>query len=130
MAKKLILLLLIIPIVVMILLFAATQTLSNLVEVPVTGIEIIGTDEFVYLDMDKEETHLIEYTVYPTTAKNKDVSVSTEAFGVEPLAEFDFIQEDGKVTVVPKSAGAARIVLTTISGGFRDSVIVYADTPN
>ena len=128
MAKKLILLLLIIPIVVMILLFAATQTLSNLVEVPVTGIEIIGTDEFVYLDMDKEETHLIEYTVYPTTAKNKDVSVSTEAFGVEPLAEFDFIQEDGKVTVVPKSAGAARIVLTTISGGFRDSVIVYADT--
>ncbi len=128
MAKKLILLLLIIPIVVMILLFAATQTLSNLVEVPVTGIEIIGTDEFVYLDMDKEETYSIEYTVYPTTAKNKDISVSTEAFGNEPLADFDFTMEDGKVTVVPKSAGAARIVLTTVSGGFRDSIIVYADT--
>ncbi len=128
MAKKLILLLLIIPIVVMILLFAATQTLSNLVDVPVTGIEIIGTDEFVYLDMDKEETYLIEYTVYPTTAKNKDVSVSTEAFGDEPLAEFDFTMEDGKVTVIPKSAGAARIVLTTVSGGFRDSIVVYADS--
>ena len=128
MAKKLILLLLIIPIVVMILLFAATQSLSNLVEVPVTGIDIIGTDEFVYLDMDKEETYTIEYAVYPTTAKNKNVSVSTEAFGSEPLASFDFEIEDGKVTVVPTSAGAARVVLTTVSGGFRDSIVIYADS--
>ena len=72
MAKKLILLLLLIPIVVMILLFAATQTVSNLVEVPVTGIEIIGDESFVYLDMDKNETYSLEYAVYPTTAKNKN----------------------------------------------------------
>ena len=128
MAKKLILLLLIIPIVVMILLFAATQTLSNLVEVPVTGIEIIGTDEFVYLDVDKEESYTLEYTVYPTTAKNKDISVSAEAFNERPVPEFDFAVEDGKVTITPKSAGAARVVLTTVSGGFRDSIIVYADS--
>lgn len=128
MAKKLILLLLIIPIVVMILLFAATQTLSNLVEVPVTGIEIIGTDEYVYLNLDNEETYTIEYAVYPTTAKNKNVSVSTEVFNNEPLAKFDFKIEDGKVTVTPLTAGAARIVLTTISGGFRDSIVVYSDS--
>lgn len=129
MAKKLILLLLIIPIVVMILLFAATQTLSNLVEVPVTGIEIIGTDEFVYLDVDKEESYTLEYTIYPTTAKNKDISVSAEAFNERPVPEFDFItSEDGKVTIIPKSAGAARVVLTTVSGGFRDSIVVYADS--
>ncbi len=128
MAKKLILLLLIIPIVVMILLFAATQTLSNLVEVPVTGIEIIGTDEFVYLDVDKGESHTLEYAVYPTTAKNKDISVSAEAFNERPIPEFDFAVEDGKVTITPKSAGAARIVLTTVSGGFRDSIVVYADS--
>lgn len=128
MAKKLILLLLIIPIVVMILLFAATKTVSNLVDVPVTGIEIIATDEFVYLDMDKDETYSLEYAVYPTSAKNKKVSISTEAFGFEPLAEFDFEMEDGKVTVIPKSAGAARIVLTTVSGGFRDSLVVYVDS--
>ena len=128
MAKKLILLLLIIPIVVMILLFAATQTLSNLVDVPVTGIEIIGADEFVYLNMDNDETYTIEYAIYPTTAKNKDVSVSIEAFGDEPLAAFDFVMEDGKVTVVPTAAGAARVTLTTVSGGFRDSIIVYADS--
>ncbi len=128
MAKKLILLLLIIPVVVMILLFAATKTVSNIVDVPVTGIEIIGTDEFVYLDMDKEETYLLEYAVYPTSAKNKTVSVATEEFGFEPLAEFDFEMEDGKVTVIPRSAGAARIVLTTVSGGFRDSIVVYVDS--
>lgn len=128
MAKKLILLLLIIPIVVMILLFAATQTLSNLVDVPVTGIEIIGTDEYVYLNLDNEETYTIEYAVYPTTAKNKNVSVSVEAFGGEPLAKFEFKMEDGKVTVIPLTAGAARIVLTTISGGFTDSIVVYSDS--
>ncbi len=128
MAKKLILLLLIIPIVVMILLFAATKTVSNIVDVPVTGVEIIGTDEFVYLDMDKEETYSLEYAVYPTSAKNKNVSVATEEFGFEPLAEFDFEMEDGKVTVIPRSAGAARIVLTTVSGGFRDSIVVYVDS--
>ena len=128
MAKKLILLLLIIPVVVMILLFAATQTVSNLVDVPVTGIEIIGTDEFVYLDMDKNETYSLEYAVYPTSAKNKKVSVSTETFGNEPLAEFDFEMEDGKINLIPLSAGAARIVLTTISGGFRDSIVVYVES--
>lgn len=129
MAKKLILLLLIIPIVVMLLLFATTQTLSNLVAVPVTGIEIIGTEEIVYLDVDKEESYTLEYTVYPTTAKNKDISVSAEAFSERPIPEFDFItDEDGKVTIIPKSAGAARVVLTTVSGGFRDSIVVYADS--
>ena len=129
MAKKLILLLLIIPIVVMILLFAATQTLSNWVEVPVTGIEIITTDEIVYLDVDKEESYTLEYAVYPTTAKNKDISVSAEAFNERPVPDFDFItDEDGKVTIIPKSAGAARVVLTTVSGGFRDSIVVYADS--
>ena len=128
MAKKLILLLLIIPIVVMILLFAATKTVSNIVDVPVTGIEIIETEEFVYLDMDKDETHSLAYAVYPTSAKNKKVSISTEVFGYEPLAEFDFEMEDGKVTIIPKSAGAARVVLTTVSGGFRDSIVVYVES--
>ena len=128
MAKKLILLLLIIPIVVMILLFAATQTLSNLVDVPVTDIEIIGEDEYVYLNLDKGETYTIEYAVYPTTAKNKAVSVSVEAFQGEPLAEFDIKTEDGKVIVTPLTVGAARIILTTVSGGFTDSIVIYSDS--
>lgn len=128
MAKKLILLLLLIPIVVMILLFAATQTVSNLVEVPVTGIEVIGEESFAYLDMDKGESYSLEYAIYPTTAKNKNVSISTEAVGNEHLAEFDFEMEDGKVILKPLSAGAAKIILTTVSGGFKDSIIVYVES--
>lgn len=128
MAKKLILLLLLIPIVVMILLFAATQTVSNLVDVPVTGIEIIGEESFVYLDMDKSETYSLEYAVYPTTAKNKNVSISTEAISNEHLAEFDFEMTEGKVILKPLSAGAAKITLTTVSGGFKDSIIVYVES--
>ena len=128
MAKKLILLLLLIPIVVMILLFAATQTVSNLVEVPVTGIEIIGDESFVYLDMDKNETYSLEYAVYPTTAKNKNVSVSTEAIENEHLAEFDLEIHEGKVTLIPMSAGAAKVTLTTVNGGFKDSIIVYVES--
>lgn len=128
MAKKLILLLLLIPIVVMILLFAATQTVSNLVDIPVTGIEIIGEESFVYLDMDKSETYSLEYAVYPTTAKNKNVSISTEAVGNEHLAEFDFEMTDGKVILKPLSAGAAKIILTTVSGGFQDSIVVYVES--
>ena len=130
MAKKLILLLLIIPIVVMLLIMISSNILGNFVDIPVTGIEIIEAEDFIYLDMDKDETHTLRYTVYPTSAKpkNKKVSVSTEAFGNEPLAEFDFEMEDGKVTVIPTSAGAARIVLTTVSGGFRDSIVVYVDS--
>ncbi len=128
MAKKLILLLLLIPIVVMILLFAATQTVSNLVEVPVTGIEIIGDESFVYLDMDKNETYSLEYAVYPTTAKNKNVSVSTEAIENENLANFDLDIQDGKVTLIPLSAGAAKVTLTTVNGGFKDSIIVYVES--
>ncbi len=128
MAKKLILLLLLIPIVVMILLFAAAQMASNMVEIPPTDIEIIG-EEYIYLDMDKGENYTIEYAVYPTTAKNKDISVSTEEIDGEPLAEFDDYQmSDGKVTLKPTKAGAARVILTTRRGGFKDSVIVYVES--
>lgn len=128
MAKKMILLLLIIPIVVMILLFAATETLSNLVPVPVSKIEIIGEERHVYLNIDKGETHSLEYAVYPTTAKNKKVSVSTEAIEGKNLAELSFEVGDGNVTIIPQSVGSAKVILTTVDGGFQDSIAVHVDS--
>ena len=126
MAKKLILLLLIIPIVVMILLFAASQTVANLVDVRVEGIEITG-DKIIYLYMDKGETsYTLEYTVYPTGAKNKGVYVGVEAYGDAPVAEFDFnMEEEGKVVITPLSAGSAKLTLTTIERGFPASVVIH-----
>ena len=52
MNKKIILLLLILPLFLMVSLFAATRTVSLAVEVPVSGIEILG-DRIVYLDLDQ-----------------------------------------------------------------------------
>ncbi len=126
MAKKLILLLLIIPIVVMILLFAASQTVANLVDVRVEGIEITG-DKIIYLYMDKGDTsYTLEYTVYPTGAKNKGVYVGVEAYGEAPVAEFDFnMEEEGKVVITPLAAGSAKLTLTTIERGFPASVVIH-----
>lgn len=125
MAKKLILLLLIIPIVVMILLFAASQTVANLVDVRVEGIKITG-DKIVYLYMDKGDTsYTLEYTVYPTGAKNKGVYVGVEAYGDAPVAEFDINTEEGKVVITPQAAGSAKLMLTTIERGFSASVVIH-----
>lgn len=123
MKKRLILLILVLPIFLMLSLFAVTKTVSLAVEVPVSGIEIIG-DSVVYLDYDKGEKYEIEYAVYPTNAKNRDVIFSTEAVGEEKLAELEYT--DGYI--VPKSGGVAKVYLTTVDGGYKDSLVVFVDS--
>ncbi len=125
MNKKLILLILALPLCLMLCLFTATSTVSIAVRVPVTGIEIFG-DDIVYLDMDEGDRHLVEYTVYPTNAKNKNVTMSTEKIGDNRLCELEFT--DGYI--IPKTVGTAKVYLTTADGGFRDSFIVevYSDS--
>ena len=118
MTKKLILLTLALPLLLMIILFTATDTVSRNIDVPVSGIEIFG-DEVVYLDLDRGETYEIEYTVYPTTAKNRDVVFSYAAIG-DDAATLDF--SDG--VIIPRSAGISKVYLTTVDGGFKDSFIV------
>ena len=129
MAKKLILLILIIPIILMVVLFMVTKTVSNLVEVPVKEIEIFKEpgfeDEPYPIDMDLGETYSLVYAVYPTNAHNKDVTVTTEPIGENKLASFDFVPEEGKVKVIPKTAGLAKVTLTTIDGGFRSSMNLH-----
>lgn len=128
MAKKLILLLLLIPIIIMICLFAATKTISNLVDVPVSGIEIVDTNSHIYLDLDKGETYSLECAVYPTNAKNKNITVSTEAVDGKNLAALDFTVQDNSVKITPKTAGSAKVYLTTIDGGFKDSVMLHVES--
>ena len=109
MAKKLICLLLIIPLIVMISLFAATKSISIMVDVQVSGIRISDADEHIYLNKDKNETHSIDYTVYPVNAKNKGVTVHSEQVAGKEKAEFDFEYKDGTVNVKPTKAGSAKI---------------------
>ena len=123
MNKKLILLMLALPLILMLSLFTATSTVSLTISVPVERIEI-SSSEVVYLDLDREETYTVEYTVYPTNAANKEVSFSTARIGNDPLAELTF--ENGVLT--PRSCGKARVTLTTYDGGFTDSFIVQVDS--
>ena len=125
MTKKLILLMLLIPLIVMISLFAATKTISIMVDVPVSGITVLNTDEHIYLDLDKSETLTLSYTVSPSNAKNKAVSASAEEIKGKNLAKLDFEYSDGSVKITPKSVGSAKVFLTTDDGGYRASVNVH-----
>ena len=123
MNKKLILLILALPLFLMISLFTATSSISLAVSVPVSKIEYTG-ESVVYLDLDRGEAYQPEYTVYPTSAANKSIALVTEAVGDEPLCELEY--KDG--VIYPKSAGMAKVYLTTVDGGFRDSFIVQVSS--
>ena len=123
MNKKLILLMLALPLILMLSLFTATSTVSLTISVPVERIEI-SSENVVYLNLDEGETYTVEYTVYPTNAANKEVSFSTEKVGSNPLAELEY--NEGVIT--PKTCGQARVILTTVDGGFTDNFIVQVDS--
>ena len=122
MGKKLISLILVLPLILMISLFTTVNTVSLTVAVPVSKIEILGS-KIVYLDLDKQEKHFIDYAVYPTEASNQKIEFSTEQIGTARLAELEY--KDGYIC--PKSVGQAKVYLTTADGGFKDSLIVQVD---
>ena len=123
MNKKLIMLVLSLPLILMICLFSVSNTIRVAISIPVSKIEIIS-DNIVYMNFDNGERYTIDYTVYPTNAKNKEVYFETEAVGNAPLAELEYI--DGQI--VAKTCGKAKVYLTTVDGGFRDSFIVQVES--
>ncbi len=123
MNKKLILLILCLPLILMLSLFSVSKSVKISFSIPVSKIEIFG-DRIVYMDLDSLEKYSIDYTIYPTNAKNKSVYLQTEQIDSEPLAELEY--EDGKI--IAKSCGKAKVYLVTVDGGFRDSFIVQVDS--
>lgn len=123
MTKKILLLVLFLPMIIMISLFTTTDAVSLAISIPVTGIEIVE-ENIVYLDLDQQETYKIDYTVYPTNATNSDVALTTEKVGDNRLADVEF--KDGYL--IPKSIGMAKVYLSTIDGGFKDSFIIQVDS--
>lgn len=123
MTKKILLLVLFLPMIIMISLFTTTDAVSLAISIPVTGIEIVE-DNIVYLDLDQLETYKVDYTVYPTNASNAEVALSTEKVGDNRLAEVEF--KEGYL--IPKSIGMAKVYLSTIDGGFKDSFIIQVDS--
>lgn len=123
MNKKLILLILALPLFVMLCIYTTTRNIRLNVKVAVTGIEYFG-ESIVYMDMDTMDSYDVNYSVYPLNSANKDIEFKTEAVGDNRLAVLEFI--NGKI--IPKSIGMAKVYLTTIDGGYRDSFIVKVDS--
>ncbi len=115
--------------VLMLALFSATKAVSYSIGVSVSSIKIIKESNIIYLDLDKKETYEIDYAVLPTNAENKTVSTATAKYGTAELAEFDFTENgEGSIIVTPKSAGAAKVTLTTADGGFSDSITIIVES--
>ncbi|MBR1984723.1 MAG: hypothetical protein IKA31_03195, partial [Clostridia bacterium] len=125
MNKKLILLILILPLFLMLSIYTSTNTIGINVEVPVSSIEV-SDKNVIYLDLDNDEQHFVNYTVYPVSASNKQIIFETERVGTQQLAELEF--KDGYI--IPKTVGVAKVYLTTVDGGFKDSFIVQVDSIN
>lgn len=124
MTKKILLLVLSLPLLLMLCLFTTSETVSLAISIPVNGITINfeNNERIIYLDMDKNETYKVDYEVTPSNAANKNVSFSTEEVAGERLAQLEF--DESTKTIIPKSSGAAKVCLSTIDGGFKESFIV------
>ena len=123
MTKKILLLILALPLILMITIFTTTNRGSLSIDIPVTGIDIIGSN-IIYLDLDEEEKYKVDYAIYPTNASNQEVSFSAEAIEGARLAKFEYA--DGYLS--PKSVGSAKVFLSTNDGGYSDSFIVHVSS--
>lgn len=123
MTKKILLLILALPLILMITIFTTTSRGSLAIDIPVTGIDIIGSN-IVYLDLDEAESYQVDYTIYPTNASNQEVTFKTETIEGARKANLEF--KDGNLT--PKSVGSAKVLLSTNDGGYFDSFIVHVSS--
>lgn len=113
MNKKIILLMLALPLILMLSLFTASDMVSLVVPIPVTGIEL-ETEEIVYVDLEDTELRTVSYTIYPLEAANQDVTYSTQPDGDAPYAVLEF--ENNKIR--PVTCGTAKVTVTTVDGGY------------
>ena len=115
-----ILLILCLPLILMLSLFTTTSMISMAVDVPVSGIEVVE-EEMIELDYDIGQTLTVDYVISPVEATNKNIVFIFEPVGSQKLATF---RVEGN-TLIPTSAGWAKVTVATVDGDFRDSFIVY-----
>ncbi|MBQ3047769.1 MAG: Ig-like domain-containing protein [Clostridia bacterium] len=125
MNKKIILLILVLPLFLLLTIYTSTSSAGLNIKVPVSKIEITDSN-IVYLNLDDEEKHYINYAVYPIAASNKQIIFTTEQIQGTRFAELEY--KDGYI--IPKTVGAAKVYLTTVDGGFKDSFIVQVESIN
>ena len=74
--------------------------------IPVTGVNI---DSWI-INIGVNETSAIAYTIQPENATNKEVSFSSD--------NTDVVAVDSEGTLVGISSGSAKVIVTTVDGGF------------
>ena len=130
MNKRLILLILALPLILMISLFATANTVSIIIKVPVTSVEIVleGGHPIVYLNLDDENggKYTLDYVVYPTNATNKEVDVHFNQIDGYPKAELQYDAETRCITAL--TTGRVQVEVQTRDGGFKAGFTLQVDS--
>lgn len=126
MKKKIILLIIIIPLVFMLTLFTVGKAVSVVMRVPVSGIKILteSSDGLITLDIAKtssgnyDSLPTLEAQVLPVNAYNTEwkYSVTGDAVRLE--------RAENGYYIVPENVGSSKITVTSLEGGYTDSVTV------
>ena len=123
MKNKIILLIMIIPLLFMLVVYGVGKTISVVVDIPVSGIQITSQHEDGLLSLDMAEykgDFRLEAQVLPAEAKNRGYSISVDPVDSEN-APISFTN-DG--TLVINDTGKAKVTVTSDERAFTDSIIV------
>ena len=123
MKNKIILLIMIIPLLFMLVVYGVGKTISVVVDIPVSGIQITSQHEDGLLSLDMAEykgDFRLEAQVLPAEAKNRGYSITVDPVDSEN-APISFTN-DG--TLVINDTGKAKVTVTSDERAFTDSIIV------
>lgn len=123
MKNKIILLIMIIPLLFMLVVYGVGKTISVVVDIPVSGIQITSQHENGLLSLDMAEykgDFRLEAQVLPAEAKNRGYSITVDPVDSEN-APISFTN-DG--TLVINDTGKAKVTVTSDERAFTDSIIV------
>lgn len=123
MKNKIILLIMIIPLLFMLVVYGVGKTISVVVDIPVSGIQITSQHEDGLLSLDMAEykgDFRLEAQVLPAEAKNRGYSITVDPVDSEnsPIS----FTSDG--TLVINDTGKAKVTVTSDERAFTDSIIV------
>lgn len=123
MKNKVILLIMMIPLLFMLVVYGVSKTISIVVDIPVSGIQITSQHENGLLSLDMAEykgDFRLEAQVLPAEAKNRGYSITVDPVDSE-TAPISFAS-DG--TLVINDTGKAKVTVTSDERAFTDSIIV------
>jgi hypothetical protein len=115
MKNKIILLIMIIPILFMVVIYGVGKTISVVVDIPVSGIQIVSQNENGLINLDMATytgDYRLEAQVLPAEARNKGFSISVDPIDCE-VAPISFTDNG---TLVVNDTGKAKVTVTSESG--------------